>query len=559
MIGKFLSFKTKTVGRAAFLLAVFSLLSKVLGLLRDNLLANLFPKEITDAYFAAFRIPDFVYAIVIGGGVTAAFLPVFAESFKKSRKDAQKLSGSIFVFFSVFLFFISILLFIFAGPLVKIIAPGFSASQHTLTVSLTRLMFLSPIFLGLSVILTSVLQFFNIFLATALAPLFYNLGIIFGILFFAPVFGPRGLAFGVILGAFLHLFIQIFPFVKLGFSFKPNFDLRIPGLKKFFLLIGPRIISSATSQLNLIVLTAIASTLPSGALSIFVFSDNIQSIPTGLIGIPFATAIFPLLSWLSAKGDKESFSQNFSAVFCYLLFLIVPLSVFFFLLRAQIVRLILGTSFVGEGLFGWEQTRLVAASLGIFSFSLFAVSLIPFLTKVFFSRHNTVIPLKITFVAVVFNIILCFLLTRLLSFPNFFRQAVSAFFKLKGISGITVLGLPLAVSISTIFQFFLLLIWLKKEAGDLNYRFIWSCFKKIAAAAFLMFVFVFVSLKGFAALFSLKTVVGVFFQTALSGIVAVVSYLYFCRLLGLREAEALISLIRKIKKIKLNLSHFPFS
>ncbi len=513
-------------------------------------MANLFPKQMTDVYFAAFRIPDFVYALVITGGITAAFLPVFSERFRKNWDEAKNLTRSVLTFFLLALVLISFVLFIFSPQLIKIIAPGFSGEQKNLAVLLTRIMFLSPIFLGMSAVLTSILQFFNIFLATALAPIFYNLGIIAGILFFTPKFGLKGLAFGVILGAFLHFLIQVPPFLKSGFSFKPSFNFRVSGLRKIFVLMLPRIIGSAASHLNLIIVTAIASTRPSGAISVFNFANNIQSAPVSLIGISFATAIFPFLSRTFFENNKEKFLKNFSAIFSHILFLIIPLSLLIFLLRAQIVRLILGTSFFNGGFFGWSQTRLTAACLGIFSLSLFAASLIPFLAKVFFSRHNTKMPVKIALATMVLNIGLCYFFVWLLSFPNFFQEITINFLKLKGIADISVVGLPLAFSISTIFQFFLLNFFLKREIKALNFQEVCFCFKKILISTLLMMIFVYLSLNVYSLFFSTNTVVGIFFQTALAGLVAFASYLGFCHLLRIREAKSILSLLKKVKFIE---------
>ncbi len=179
MITRILNSKTKTVTFGAFLLAVSALLSRVLGLFRDNLLANLLPKAQGDIYFAAFRIPDFIYGILITGGVVAAFLPVFSSSIKKNKEEAESFVNNTLTFFLFALVSISVILAVFTPQLVRLIVPGFNEQQKALTVILTRIMFLSPVLLGASAIFSGILHYFNLFLATALAPIFYNLGIIF--------------------------------------------------------------------------------------------------------------------------------------------------------------------------------------------------------------------------------------------------------------------------------------------------------------------------------------------------------------------------------------------
>lgn len=549
MINQILNSKTKTIGFATILLSFFGFLSRVLGLFRDNLLANLFLKEQTDIYFAAFRIPDFIYGILFAGGIAAVLLPMFAERIKQGHSYAHSLLNSVFTFFIIVLFFISTISVIFAPWLIKIITPGFSQEQQELTVNLTRIMLLSPVFLGISAIFSSILQYFNLFLMIALAPIFYNLGIIFGILFLAPMFNLAGLAWGVILGAFLHLLIQFFPIIKTGFLPRFSFNFKSPYLWKTLKLMIPRTFGMAAYHINLIIATLIASTLSAGAISVFNFSKNLQSVPVGLIAIPFATVSFVWFARIFADKDKEEFSNKFSLTFSQILFLIIPLSWLVFLFRAQIVRLILGVSFFGNGYFDWTQTKLTAASLGIFSFSLFAACLIPFLVRIFFSVHNTKTPVKITIATMILNIILCYSLTWLLSFPNVFQQSIISFLKLQNLKDIAIIGLILAFSISIIFQFILLIISLKKQIKFLEFTKIYIVLKKVLIASFLMAILTYLSLHIFALFIATKTVFGVFIQLIMSSIIAISSYLIFCFLLKLPQLKIIFnSILNQFKR-----------
>ena len=191
MFNRFFNSQTNSVGAAAGILALSALISRVLGVVRDWLLAKTFgagPE--LDVYFAAFRIPDLVYNILIAGGVIVAFLPLFSEYFSKGNKeDAWRFTNNTLNIFLFFLIFLCLILFIFASPLIKLITPGFDPEQLQKTIFLTRLMFLSPIFLGLSSIFSGILQYFNRFLIYGLCPILYNLGIIFGVLFLAPPLG----------------------------------------------------------------------------------------------------------------------------------------------------------------------------------------------------------------------------------------------------------------------------------------------------------------------------------------------------------------------------------
>lgn len=537
MFNRFLNSQTKTITFAAILVSLSTLASSLLALIRDRLLAGKFGAgEELDIYFSAFRIPDFVYGILITGGITTVFLPVFSEYFGQNKEEAWKFTNNVLNCFLILLIFICAILAIFTPQIIKFITPGFSEENKALAVLLSRIMFLSPIFFGLSSIFSGILHYFNRFLVYSIAPVLYNLGIIFGILYLTPLFGLSGLAYGVILGAFLHFLIQVPAAQNSGYSFKPIFNFKHPGLLKIFKLMIPRTIGSAAYHLNLIVITAIASTLIAGSIAIFNFSNNLQYLPVGLIGTPFALAVFPALSRAWAAKEKEKFLENFSSVFRQILFLIIPISFLIFLLRAQIVRIILGT-----GQFGWLETRLTAASLGIFCLSIFAFSLIPFLTRTFYSFQDTKTPVKIGILSMVLNIILSFLLVWLLSFPNFFQEFMINTLKLQGIRNIQVLGFPFALAISGVFQFSSLFYFLRKKISQLPTKEIWASLKKIILASILMAIFIYFLLQIVANLVDMKTFLGVFSQTISAILVGVFIYILVTFLLKSSEIKIIWS------------------
>jgi len=539
MFNRVLNSKTKTIYSAAFVLAASALISQILGFFRDNLLANIIPKEKTDIYFAAFRIPDFVYGILITGGIIAAFLPVFAEYFRKNKEDAYKLTNNVLFVFLFFLVVICLLLAIFTPSFIKFIVPGFTSQQRAETIVLMRILFLSPILLGVSAIFSSILQYFDLFFAYSLAPIFYNLGIIFGILVFWPIFGISGLGFGVILGALLHLFIQILPVFRLGYRPKFSFKIFHPGLQKIFKLMTPRIFSSIANHLNLIFITIIASGLAAGSITVFNFANNLALVPMSLIGLSFATAIFPSLSRsFAGKNGKELFEKFFS-VFSQILFLIIPFSFLMFFLRAQIVRLVLGTAIIKNGGFGWQATRLTAASLGILAIPLFAMTLIPLLIRTFFSLQNTKTPFKIAVFSVSLNIFFCFYFVWLIKNFTAFSNLINQTLKLEGISDISVISLPIAIAISSIVQFFLLVFYLKKDLPEFKLSLFLKPFNKILLASILMSVLVWFSLR-ISFFLNLKTFAGVFIQTFFALAIGVSSYLYFSYRFKIKEAKLIV-------------------
>ena len=545
MLNYLFNSQTKTITSAFTLVSLSALLSRILGLIRDRLLAGTFGAGTElDIYFSAFRIPDFVYGILIAGGILATFLPVFSEYFQKDKEKAWELANNVLNCFLICLLIFCAILFLFTPQIVNLIVPGFAPDEKSLTINLTRIMFLSPIFFGLSNIFSGILHYFNRFLAYSLAPILYNLGIIFGILILVPHFGIYGLAFGVILGAFCHLAIQIPSAVLAGFSWKPVFNFNSQGLKKIFKLMIPRTIGATASHLNLIIITALASTLVSGSIAVFSFADNLRYFPIGIIGVSFAIATFPALSKSWANGRKEKFSEDFSLTFRQILFLVIPIALFIFLLRAQIVRLILGT-----GRFDWTDTRLTAASLGLFSFGLFTSCLIPLLVRAFFSFQDTKTPVLISVGSIILNIILCFLFIFLFKSQNFFEESLRNFLKLRGISNIGVLAFPLAVSLSEIFNFSFLFYFLKKKIKNLKTKEIFSSFWRIFVATLFAGFFMFLTLKVVANFVNMERFFGILIQSTIAILVGGLVYLFFSFLLKSPELETFkLSIFRWLRK-----------
>jgi len=546
MLNRFFNSQTNSVGAAAGILAVSALISRVLGVVRDWLLAKTFgagPE--LDVYFAAFRIPDLVYNILIAGGVIVAFLPLFSEYFSKGKKeDAWRFTNNTLNIFLFLLIFLCLILFIFASPLMKLITPGFSPEQLQKTIFLTRLLFLSPILLGLSAIFSGALQYFNRFLVYSLCPILYNLGIIFGILFLTSHFGVAGVAIGVILGAALHFVIQIPSTISCGFKYQPIFNFRDPGIKKVFILMIPRTFATATYQINLMVITAIASTLTAGSLSIFNFANNLQSFPIGIIGVSFAVAIFPTLSRAWVELKREEFIKSFSSVFRQILYLIIPVSILIFILRNQIVGLILR-----HGQFTQEASQLTAASLGLFCLSIFTLSFLPLIFRVFFAFQDTKTPTLIAVAGMVINIILSFYFVWLLGFQSSFQNFLRSAFSLEGIANIQVLGLPLAFSFTGIPQIILLMVFLYRKIGDYKLREIFNSFLKILIASISMAVLVYLTLHLVSLFLDTQTFWGVFWQTIITGLVGILVYIIATFLLKSPEIEVIkFSIIKKFRK-----------
>ncbi len=532
MIKKIINLRSKTITFSAALVAFSVGVSAILGLLRDRLLVTYFPVSELDIYFAAFRIPDFIYGILITGGIVAVFLPVFSETFEKNKKEGWRLANNILNVLLIFLLLFCSILFVFAPQIIQLIVPGFSAEYIEKTVLLTRIMLVSPIILGISGLFSGVLQYFDRFLAYSLSPIFYNIGIILGIIFLVPSFGLTGLAYGVILGSILHLIIQIPPAIFSGFSYRPVLDLRQKELHKIFYLMIPRVIGQASMKINIIVITALASLLTAGSVSIFNLAEHLQSFPVRIIGVAFAVAAFPAFSRAIALKNKELFLSSFSKVICQVLFFIIPASVLIFLLRAHIVRLVLGV----EG-FGWQETQLTAASLGIFSFSFFAAALIHILVRAFFSFQDTKTPVIVSLIAMGINIILSVFFVWILGFNNIFRDFLASILKIEAIANIEVIAFPLAILISAIIHFILLTYFLRRKLGKFKGEKIIMCFKNTLVSSFIMGLAVYLTLVVAGTAVELKTFMAVLFNASLATIVAVIVYVVVSKMIASTEMK----------------------
>jgi len=426
-------FKTKSPFKAGFLLAFLSLISALLGVLRDALLAFTFgaSREL-DLYYASFRIPDFLYSILIFGATSAAFIPLFNQVLKKDPNKAFLFANQFLRFIFLILLGASCLLFLLTPFLVKkIIVPGFDLNSQKEVIFFSRLLLFQFILLGISSVFGSLLQSFERFFLSGLAPIFYNLGILSGILIFSKFLGILGVILGVIFGAFLHFLIQFLGAKKLGFSFKLKSE-KIFSFKKIFNLFLPRSLSLFSRQISLIIITALASTIGFGALSIFNLVSNLTFFGANLIGASFAMAAFPKLSRL--KEEKSAFKKFFEKFFLKIFLILLLLTLFYLLFGKFILKLVLAH---GKFLPSFDLALKV---LMIFSLSIIPWGSAPILLRAFFALEDSLTPFLIGIFSDLFFLILAF----------FFTQKFQLF------------GLAFSFTFLCWFQFLLLIFTLKK-------------------------------------------------------------------------------------------------
>ena len=440
----FLNSAVSSVNAAALLLGAASLLSRALGVFRDRLLAAQFGagREL-DIYYAAFQIPDFMSVLFLLGAGSAAILPIFQEYLARDRALAKRLISDLVNIFSLGALFLSTLLFFVAPWVIPLLVPGFSFDEQALTVTLTRIMLLSPILLGI----------------------LYNLGIVAGIVFFVPRAGLPGLAMGVALGAVLHAGINFFAVRRLGFApafsrlFRFSSVFFHDGIRKVMRLSFPRVLSISLSNLTLMALVFIGSTLEKGSIAIFQLAQNLYTLPIGIFGVSYAVALFPQMSRAYMDRNAKDFFEKLFLGVKAIFFWVAPSVTLFIVLRAHMVRVALGA-----GAFSWEDTRLTAAVLAIFACAMMAGALSSLLIKGFYALENTWIPLAINACASLLSVGASLFFIKMFSSPSFLTASFTSFLRIGDLPYPQITGLALGFAVGLSVNIFFLYRALRRLA-----------------------------------------------------------------------------------------------
>ncbi len=547
MFKKIINSQAKSITSAAIIIGALSLVSRFLGIFRDRVLASQFGAgDILDAYYAAFRLPDLVYNLLILGAISAGVIPVFTALLEKkfgNKKEAWYLINSLLNIAFVAIIIVCAILFLLAPYLMPLITPGFSDEKMIIVINLSRIMFLSPIFLGISAILSSILQSYKRFFVYSLAPVFYNVGIIIGALYLVNYFGVYGLAWGVVLGSLMHLIIQLPATFFTGYRYKLVFGINDKNVRKVGKLMIPRTLTLVINQVNFLITTVFASTLMVGSLAIYNLANNLQSFPLGIFGVAFAVAALPVLSSLAAGKKMADFVSTISATFRQILFFTVPVSILLYVLRAQIVRVILGS-----GQFSWVDTRLTAAVLAIFALSLFAQGALPLIVRGFYALHNTKTPFFIGIFDLLINLGSLFFFAWVFSFDNWFSFFVVAILKVPDLwhaTDLRILSMPFAISVSATVNLFILIWALRRAIGRLDGRKILDSSIRIIFASLGAGLFAYSFLQLMDIFVITETFLGIFLQGLVAGIVGLIGYWFLGYLLNMEEMTIFISSIHK--------------
>jgi putative peptidoglycan lipid II flippase len=437
------------VSKAVGAVSGMTLLSRIFGFVRDMFIAMAFGSSTAaDAFFVAFRIPNMQRRVLGEGAVASAFIPVFSETLEnKGQQAAQELTANIFNILLILLSVTSLALFIFSPAVVSLFAPGFLDDQEKfkLTVDLTRWMAPYLFFIGLAAFSMGLLNSLKVFALPAATPILQNISMIAAILILAPQMDEpiMGLAIGVIVGGALQTLIQLPTIVRKGYGWKKRLHFKQPEVVKIAKLMVPAILGLAVYELNLMVDTLLASTLPEGSISYLYYGNRLVQLPLGVFAVALAVVLLPTLSGHAAKGELKELVQTVSFSIRLILFITIPATIGLIILREPIVN-----TLWERGEFLQVSTQGTAVALLYYSIGLCAYSGVKIIAPAFYSLQDTKTPAKIGIYSMVLNIVLNLILIGPLQHG----------------------GLALATSLSALFNAVLLTYFLRKRLGLLGGR-----------------------------------------------------------------------------------------
>lgn len=530
----------KGLHEAAYILAFFTFGSQLLALVRDRLFAGSFGAgETLDIYYAAFRIPDLLFVILSALVAVSVLVPLFIRFDEQSKEKRELFVNTVFTMLIVTGVFLGLITWFITPTLIELVMPNLAQESGSDLILLTRIILLQAILFSFSSLFASIVQAYRRFLIYALAPVLYNTGIIIGLLAFYPVIGMQGLAWGVVLGALFHVLIQLPTSFVHGahprLILKPDMQL----VREIFKLSIPRTIAVTSNQIVMFFLIIFASSMVAGSISVFTFAFNLQSVPLAIIGMSYSLAAFPTLSRLFTKGDMDQFIDQMVRAARHIIFWAIPITVGFIVLRAQIVRTILGS-----GEFDWSDTRLTAAALAIFAVSVVAQSLILLFVRGYYAAGQTRKPVIFSLISAALTLMFTFAslwaFTHHVEFAAFFE----ALLDVEGLSGTVVLILPFAYSLGMIVN--VLLLW---SSFDREFKCfsdsMWQTILHSTGASLIMGVVMFGMLNVFDDMFDLDTLAGIFSQGFYAGLIGIVTWIVVLVLLNNREIEVAWKVLHK--------------
>ncbi|MBU7005913.1 murein biosynthesis integral membrane protein MurJ [Phosphitispora fastidiosa] len=515
----------KKVAQAAGILMLAMMLSRVLGYVREAVLASSFGASWqTDAFLAAFTIPDLFYDLLVGGILSAAFIPVFSGYLATDREEEAWEIASTMINLTVLLMAVCIVFgMVFAVPLTKLVAYNFSGETLELAVSLTRIMFPAFVILALNGLIMGILNSYKHFAAPAIGSVAYNFFIILFGLLFAKQWGIMAFAVGVVVGHVANLVIQLPVLYKMGLRYKFTLNLRHPGVRKMLILMLPAMLGMAANRVNLIVNQTIASTINEGSITALRLANRLMWLPLGVFAGSIAVAVFPTMTSQAARREMTDFKNTLSMGLRSIFLVIIPASVGLAVLSEPIIRMLFE-----RGEFTHGATKLTAYALVFYCVGLFAQAAIWIITRAFYAFQDTLRPVLIAISTIVINIALNLLLRPVMAER----------------------GLALAFSLTGIYNMVLLLYFLRRKIGPIDLRKTTRSFFLILGSSAVMGVVAYAVAYYLGTFLDLQDASNQLIQVGVSigaGLVVYVVAILLCRL---EETQVIINLLRrKFKKV----------
>lgn len=517
-----------TILSAATIIGFIYCVSAFLGFIKNRLLSGFFGDSAElGVYFAADAIPSLIFSLLVSGALSAAFIPVFTRYYKKDKDRAWDITSSLLNTSLLIFFFISIGVLFGADFIAReIVARSSDLTDESLRLmaNLMRIMMFAQILLIFSSFYTSILQSFNKFVVPALAPVTYNLGIITFILLFVKPLGIYAPAYGMVFGAVLHMLTHI-PLIKgVGYNYKPFFNFKDSGMREVYRLMIPRTIGQAAQKFLVPLYTNLALFISAPSNVILTFSTDIQSLPVRVFGMSIGQAALPILTNALNEDDITEFKALLLKTIQQITFFVLPVSILIFVLRVPLVRLAVGAS-----KYSWEATVMTSYTLGFFSISLIAQSLIMILARAFYALRDTKTPLFISTLAILVN-------------------AVLAIWFVRGL-GLGVWSLGLAYTVGSYINFGLLLIFMFKRIGGVDMKNFLYHINRIGVACLATGIALYIPYRTMDELvFDTTRTLGLIVLTGTVSLIGMTTYVFFAWILKIRDLQLLIYTAGAIKE-----------
>lgn len=453
----------KGLARTAAIMMILIFISRVLGFVRLRAAGEIFGRTAeTDAFNAAFVLPDLMYYLLVSGALSSAFIPVFTSYLAKDEeKEGWIVASTFLTITTTLLVMVTVLGAIFSPVLAPLVAYQFVGEQRALLIHLMRIMFPAVFFTALSGLTAGILNSYRHFMAPVIGPIWYNIAITLGAYLLGPHIGITGMAIGTIAGSFGSFLIQFVVLMQRRSHFYYEFRLNHPGIKRIFQLMGPALVGLSVTQLNQIVNQNLASALPEGSITALQLANRVMQFPLGIFAMAISQVYFPTMAMQVARGLIDDFRETFSKGLRMILFITIPAAVGLIVLRVPVVRLLFQT-----GEFGPSDTQATAYALLFYSLGLMAQSGIQIITRIYYSLQDTKTPVKVGLLSVAVNTATSLLLLRT--------------------TGMGHGALALGYSLSGTLNFIVYLVLLRRRLGRINGTRIMETVVKSALASIIM-------------------------------------------------------------------------